>query len=190
MNMPTNSQKGIAMSALITVVAFVLVAAAIFFITIAKQPPSQDNTVKDDTINENQDSGMPAEDSTVKYSGSVLAGTSAPLLDFKKADYDEALKTDKLIVLYFYANWCSICKEEFPKMQEAFDELNTDRVIAFRVNYNDNETDDAEQDLARQFGVAYQHTKVFVKNGERVLKSPESWDKNRYLSEINEFIGQ
>lgn len=125
------------------------------------------------------------EESTMKYERAVLAGSAARLLDFTKADYDAALKTDKLIVLYFYANWCPICKKEFPKMQEAFNELSTDDVIGFRVNYNDNETDAVEKGLAREFGVAYQHTKVFLKNGVRILKSPESWEKDRYLSEIN-----
>lgn len=115
---------------------------------------------------------------------------SAPLLDFTKADYDAAIKTDTLIVLYFYANWCPICKAEFPVMQNVFNGLNTDKVIGFRVNYNDDQTDNDEKNLAKQFGVAYQHTKVFVKNGERILKSPEGWDDKRYDMEIRKALGQ
>ena len=107
------------------------------------------------------------------------------LLDFNKDDYDQAFKSDKLIVLYFYANWCPICKAEFPLMVEAFNELNTDKVIGFRVNFNDNQTDENEEELAREYGVAYQHTKVFIRNGERIGKWPDGWDKNRYLLEIN-----
>lgn len=141
--------------------------------------------VKDDSMMEKKEEGM-----MVKYSGTILAGTSAPLLDFVKADYNEAIKTDKLVILYFYANWCPICKAEFPKMQEAFNGLSTDKVVGFRVNYNDNQTDNDERNLAKEFGVAYQHTKVFVKNGQRVLKSPESWDKSRYESEINKALAQ
>lgn len=120
-----------------------------------------------------------------RYSGVVLAGSSALLLDFNKSDYDAVFQTDKLIVLYFYANWCPLCKAEFPLMQEAFNELTTDKVIGFRVNYNDDQTDSDEEALARQYGVAYQHTKVFVRNGERIGKWPDSWNKDRYLSEIN-----
>jgi len=122
------------------------------------------------------------------YMGDVLAGKKAVLLDFNKDDYEKAIKSDKLIALYFYANWCPICKAEFPEMQKVFAGLKDNNVIGFRVNYNDNKTDDYEKGLAREFGVAYQHTKVFLKDGKRVLKSPEGWDEARYISEINKFI--
>lgn len=118
----------------------------------------------------------------------VLAGKSALLLDFNNAEYQNALKSDKLIVLYFYTNWCPICREEFPKMKDAFDELDTDKVVGFRINYNDNQTDEFEEEIAREFGVAYQHAKVFLKNGQMILKSPENWEKNKYLEEINKAI--
>ena len=125
-----------------------------------------------------------------KYTGTVLAGKSAPLLDFMKADYDAAVKSDKLVILYFYANWCPICRVEFPVMQKVFNELTTDKVLGFRVNYNDDQTDNDEKNLARTFGVAYQHTKVFVKNGKQILKAPDGWDDKRYDTEINKALAQ
>jgi thiol-disulfide isomerase/thioredoxin len=125
------------------------------------------------------------ESMTISYSGEVLAGDKAKFINFVKSDYDQAFKTDKLIVLYFYANWCPICKAELPKLYDAFNELNTDQVVGFRVSFNDNETDSDEKNLAREFGVAYQHTKVFLKNGQRIGKWPDSWNKDRYLEEIN-----
>jgi len=122
-----------------------------------------------------------------QYQGTVLAGSIAPLLDFTKADYDAALASQKLVVLYFYANWCPICKAEVRNaLYPAFNELQNSNVIGFQVNFNDNETDTDEEALARQFGVAYQHTKVFLKDGNRILKSPESWNKNRYATEITQ----
>ena len=124
----------------------------------------------------------------LKFSGQVLAGTSSPLLDFNKADYDKAVASGKLVALYFYANWCPLCKAEFPKMEEAFNKISDDKVVGFRVNFKDNQTDGDEEGLAKEFGVAYQHTKVFVKNGQRVLKAPESWSSaDTYISKINEY---
>lgn len=125
---------------------------------------------------------------TSSYSGEVLAGSSSPILDFKKADYDKALQSGKLVVLYFYADWCPICRAEVPQLYSAFNELKTDKVIGFRVNFNDGNDDNDERNIARQFGVPYQHTKVFLKSGQSVLKSSETWDKNRYLLEINKAL--
>lgn len=136
---------------------------------------------KDDAMMEGEDT-MKAEASS--YMGMTLAGTASPLLDFTKADYDKALARGMSVALYFYADWCPICKAEFPVMQEAFDALDSDGVVGFRVNYKDDFTDADEVALAREFGIAYQHTKVLLKGGEQVLKSPESWDRARYDAEL------
>ena len=162
--------------------------------TPKEQQAVQDAMEKDDevTADENKagdeammDDQQPASGSTVSFSGTVLAGSSSPLLEYNDADYQAVLNSDRVVLLYFYANWCPLCRAEFPKMQQAFNQLTTDDVVGFRVNYNDNETTDAERALASEFGVAYQHTKVALKNGERVLKAPDSWDTARYLEEIN-----
>ncbi len=145
-------------------------------------------TKTEPTATPNQETVPIKEVTPATYTGTRLAGSSAPLLDFTKVDYDQALQSNKLVVLYFFASWCPICQAEFPKMQAAFNTLTTDQVIGFRVNYNDSATDENEVGLARAFGVAYQHTKVFLKNGERILKAPDSWDTERYISEIKKIV--
>jgi len=202
--MPNNLQKGFAMLTIIAIAAVVLVLGGVVFYT--NRPETTDDKMaqekammekeameekeKDAMMAKEDDVMMDKGETMTKYSGAVLAGKSAPLLDFTKADYDVAVKSDKLVVLYFYANWCPICKAEFPVMQGVFNGLSTDNVIGFRVNYNDDQTDADEKALAKQFGVAYQHTKVFVKNGQRILKSPEGWDDKRYDTEINSALTQ
>lgn len=182
-----NTQKGFFNVVLIVIIIVIIVGAFYWFsngpeMNTENEEMKQENEVGEMMENEN------IRESQEGYSGIVLAGNSSLLLDFTQEDYKKALVEDKLVALYFYANWCPICRAEFPKMEKAFDELQVDNVIGFRVNYNDNETDDFERGLAREFGVAYQHTKVFLYNGERVLKSPETWEKDRYLSEINKLL--
>lgn len=157
-------------AAAIVAAVVILGAGAAYYFSTPAIPPEKKQTVQKETP------PIP--------SSAVLADTPAPLLDFTKADFDAAVKSDKLVVLYFYANWCPICRAEFPKAAAAFNELTTDRVIGFRVNFNDNQTDADEVALAREHGIAYQHTKVFIKNGRQVLKSPESWEQSRYVTEI------
>lgn len=118
------------------------------------------------------------------FKGEVLAGSSSKYLEFSKADYERALNEKEIIVLYFYANWCPLCKKEQPEIFGAFDQLGNPAVIGFRVNYKDSDTDTDEEAMAEKFGVAYQHTKVILKNGQKVLKAPDSWDKQRYLTEL------
>lgn len=122
------------------------------------------------------------------YVGTVLAGKSAPYLTFQQADYEKAVKGGKIIFLDFYANWCPVCRAEAPEIQGGFQDLETDKVVGFRVNYNDSETDDQEKQLAKEFGVTYQHTKLFLKDGKVLGKSLEQWDKETFLQEIETIL--
>lgn len=172
----TNS-RGFSNTTLIMLVALLLIAGGIFYLSSNSGPSAgQSNTVAEPLNTE--------PDPVTGYRGTILAGSESPLIEFNQGDYEEALQSDKLVVLYFYANWCPTCRAEFPLMQSAFNGLEGGNVIGFRVSFNDNETTATEKELAREFGVAYQHTKIFLRNGERVLKSPESWSEARYSSEI------
>ena len=132
-------------------------------------------------LDEETSEGSP---STHADADDVLAGTVSEYRIFEKADYEKALAENKIVVLYFYANWCAACRAEQPEISAAFSELNDSNVIGFRVNFKDSDTDEDEEAMARQFGIAYQHTKVILKDGKQVLKAPDSWDKQRYLDEI------
>lgn len=124
------------------------------------------------------------------YQGAVLAGKSSPYLDFKKADYDKALKDGKIILLDFYANWCPICRAEAPELKAGFDSLPSDKVVGFRVNWQDSDTDADEKALASQFGITSQHTKIILKNGKEIGRTLEQWDKATFLQTINDAINK
>ena len=166
-----------------------------------KTPTTETQTENDsgETIEDGTppDEGAPAQpsgpdgDTNTGFSGTVIAGDTTPLIDFNKADYDKAINSDKLVVLYFFANWCPICKQEAEhSLYPAFNKLNNDQVVGFRVGFNDNQTDADEKNLAKEYGVVYQHTKVFVKDRVRILKSLEAWTEDRYISEIGKAVAQ
>ncbi|MFC1647102.1 TlpA family protein disulfide reductase, partial [Patescibacteria group bacterium] len=111
-----------------------------------------------------------------------------PYLDFKKSDYDKAVASDKIVFLDFYANWCPTCRAEAAKLTKGFDSLNSDNIVGFRVNYNDDDTDEDEKNLASQFEVPYQHYKVVLINGEVVLTDGDIWDEDKLVEELTKYI--
>jgi len=77
---------------------------------------------------------------------------------------------DSKRVLFFYANWCPTCRPIDTELSENSDQIPTD-VSVIRVNFNDPETDEDEKDLAKTYGVTYQHTFVQLdENGNEITK--------------------
>lgn len=73
-------------------------------------------------------------------------------------------------VLFFFANWCPTCIPADKNFEENISKI-PDDVTLIRVNYNDSDTDQEEKDLAKRYGVTYQHTYVQIdKNGNEVTK--------------------
>jgi len=114
---------------------------------------------------------------------------SQMVTEFSMAGYTNAVKTGKLAVLYYYANWCPICQREFPVFQGAIRDLNDGRVASFRVNFNDSDTDSEETAAAKTFQVGSQHTLVIVKNGNLAFKgSVAGWTQEQFTEKIREFL--
>lgn len=73
-------------------------------------------------------------------------------------------------VIYFYATWCPTCQPADKDFQNNMDRLPQD-VTVLRANYSDGDTDQDEKDLAKKYGVTYQHTFVQIdKNGQELVK--------------------
>lgn len=164
----------------IVVIAAGVVVGGFIFFTSQKRLANNQLAVQQEIIPEQQSSATAAG-----YKGDPLAGKASLYLDFKKADYEKALADGKIILLDFYANWCPICRAEAPELKAGFDSLTTDKVVGFRVNYNDSDTDEDEKKLAKDFGITYQHTKVILKNGKEVLRTLEQWDRKELVKQIN-----
>jgi len=78
---------------------------------------------------------------------------------YSKSVLDKSL--DKRRVLYFYASWCPVCRPANADFEKNADKIPEDLVV-IRVNYNDPDTDQEEKDLAKKYGITYQHTFVQI----------------------------
>lgn len=122
--------------------------------------------------------------------GNWIAGQKSFYFVFSKDDYQRALDGNKVILLDFYANWCPYCRAEEPEIVAGFNNLNSENVIGFRVNYNDGETDADEKALAEQFKITYQHTKVILVGGKEVFRTGDTWTKEDFATVIGRYISQ
>lgn len=125
------------------------------------------------------------------YSGKLLAGskTGTVVLEFNQADYKQAVADDKLIFIYFVSDWDTDSATEIVEsFYPAFTQMNDPEVVGFVATFGDASTTLAEKEVARNFGVAISKTKIFVRDGERLLKSFKAWDKEDYLTQTAKLL--
>ena len=114
----------------------------------------------------------------------LIGGGTSRYYNWDKAMFDKAVAEGKTVYLEFSADWCGICQKQEPHLIAAFSELNDPNVVGFKIHYKDDQTTPEHAALAQQYQIAYQHTKVILKNGKQVLKSPEAWTKDKFLQEM------
>ncbi|HLD59721.1 MAG TPA: thioredoxin domain-containing protein [Candidatus Bilamarchaeaceae archaeon] len=106
-------------------------------------------------------------------------------LSFSKEKYDKSKQEGKTIFLEFAADWCPSCQSQHPKNVEAFEQLKDKEIIGFRVNFKDSNTDEDEVNLAKEFGITYQHTRVILNSeGEVVQKATGEWSSGKIIEEL------
>ena len=125
-----------------------------------------DSTMKND---EARMPGVQQEDSFMdgkKTNVDTMAGTR--YVQYSKTALNSASSNRR--VLFFYASWCPTCKLADASFTQNASKIPGD-VTVIRVNYNDPETDQEEKDLAKKYGVTYQHTFVQIdSSGSEVTK--------------------
>ena len=89
---------------------------------------------------------------------------------------EEVIKSEKTVLIDFYADWCGPCKMLSPIIDEIAEENSDIKVV--KVNVDDS------QDLAMKYQVMSIPTLVVIKNGEEVNRSVGLIDKSQVLNLI------
>ena len=86
----------------------------------------------------------------------------------------EVLRSDRKVLLDFWASWCGPCKMVAPMLEEIAEERPDIKVCKINV--------DEEQELAQQFGVMSIPTLVVMENGKILTQSAGARPKAQILS--------
>jgi thioredoxin 1 len=100
--------------------------------------------------------------------------SSVGALDFES----EVLKSDKLVITDFWAEWCGPCKMIAPLLDEIAKEMPT-KVKIVKVNV------DQEQQLAQQYGIYNIPTLLFFKGGQVLEQVVGTAAKKVLVEKIN-----
>jgi thioredoxin 1 len=103
-------------------------------------------------------------------------------LEITDTNFEEVvLKSDKPVVVDFWAEWCGPCRMIGPVIEEMSKEYEGKAIIG-KVNVDNN------PGVSNQFGVRNIPTILFVKNGEIVDKSVGAVPKAQLVAKLNALI--
>lgn len=86
---------------------------------------------------------------------------------------DEVLKSEKTVLIDFYADWCEPCKILSPIVDEVAEENEKIKVVKINI--------DQEENLAVEYQILSIPTLVVIKNGKEVKRSVGVVDKEEIL---------
>ena len=99
------------------------------------------------------------------------------VLNVNKSNFEEIKRSEKPILIDFYADWCGPCRMVSPIVDEISEER--DDIIVAKINV------DNEPELAESFGVISIPTLIVMKNGEVVKQSAGARPKSQILALLN-----
>lgn len=95
---------------------------------------------------------------------SNISSSDSNILKASLENFDEeVLRSDKKVLIDFYATWCGPCKVLSPIVEEIAKENDDIKVVKIDV--------DEEEELANKYGVISIPTLIVIENGEVINKS-------------------
>lgn len=95
---------------------------------------------------------------------SNISSSDSNILKASLENFDEeVLRSDKKVLIDFYATWCGPCKVLSPTVEEIAKENDDIKVVKIDV--------DEEEELANKYGVISIPTLIVIENGEVINKS-------------------
>lgn len=151
-------------------ITLILLAGGFYFYTVSQSsaPVNQTPTLLSSVAPSSQDSS------------STQTAENGHYIEFSEGILDNTIGRR---VLFFYANWCPICKPADADFKANVSKFPEDLTL-IRVNYNDPDTDPAEKALAQKHGITYQHTFVQIDEAGNEVAKWNGGTTDKLLSEI------
>lgn len=89
---------------------------------------------------------------------------------------EEVLKSDKTVLIDFWASWCGPCRMMSPVIDSIAEEVSDVKVCKINI--------DEEQNLAVKYNVMSIPTFIVIRNGEETARSVGVQDKSEILNMI------
>ncbi len=96
--------------------------------------------------------------------------------DFEK----EVLKSEKMVIVDFFATWCGPCQMLMPVLEEIASETENYDIVEIDV--------DEAQELAMNYGIEAVPTMIIFKNGMEIDRIGGYYPKEDLLEELERYI--
>lgn len=103
-------------------------------------------------------------------------------VELKDDNFEElVMKSDKPVLVDFWAEWCGPCRMVGPIVEELHDEYDGKAIVG-KVNVDEN------PEVSAKFGIRNIPTVLFFKNGEIVDKQVGAAPKSAYSNKLDALV--
>lgn len=103
------------------------------------------------------------------------------VIQITDATLDKVLKTDKPVVIDFWAEWCGPCRMVAPIIEQLAEEYK-DNVIVGKIDVDEN------NEATTKYGIRNIPTILFIKKGQVMDKIVGTADKRLFVDKINKLL--